>query len=66
MARTADDRKTEHTLASLMRKAGRGAPSQKLVDEAADLAHRDGMTLNEALRIVSGASRQPYGTPKKP
>lgn len=66
MGNTADSRKTEKTLAALLAKAGRAAPSQSMVDEAADLAHRDGMRLDEALRIVSGATRLPYGTPRKP
>lgn len=68
MGNTADDRLAER---SLQEKLGgdfahasesNSRRIESLVDKAEDLALTDSMTLNEALDIVSGNTRLPYGT----
>ncbi|NBX67287.1 MAG: hypothetical protein EBQ96_09870 [Proteobacteria bacterium] len=68
MGRTADDRLADIRLRQILGGASKWraaeAVPQHLIESAADLAHRDGMSLADALRIVSGKSRLPYGTAK--
>lgn len=70
MGNTADNRKTEDDLCNLLggqfqlRSDGNSRYLGELIEDADDMANRDGMTLKEALRIVSGRTRRPYGSPK--
>lgn len=66
MGSSADERLAERQLGKILGTASRWraatAVPQALVEEASDLAHREGMSLADALRIVSGKTRPPYGT----
>lgn len=67
MGTSADDRLTEQATARFAGAAGQGphGPHRRWFDEAAEMAETEGMKLEDALMIVTGASRPPYGSPRR-
>lgn len=70
MGNTADDRLIDDSLRSMLggqfqlRSADSNRALEKLIDEAKGLAVQDNMSFKDAMRIVSGQTRPPYGTPR--
>jgi len=61
MGRTADDRLTARADAATLKQSFGTAHTSALADEAQSLALSDNMPFDDALRVVSGQTRRPYG-----
>ncbi len=70
MGRTADERLTRIEIRSLAEQPFGWASSdldeiEKLEEEANTMAQEEHMSLEEAIRILTGQTKLPYGSPKR-